>query len=129
MKKKKKKTKKNEITVSIVSGLLTIVYGVIFSLVTHFKAETSHLVIKLAVWMSGIILCIILVIGIFRLFKIKINTSSYKFIFILTSLISAALAVIVSGTFELEYFVTLIAIVGLYELFKKILKKNIKQGE
>ncbi|HAX02665.1 MAG: hypothetical protein A2Y45_01500 [Tenericutes bacterium GWC2_34_14] len=124
-----KKTKKNEIVVSIVSGLLTIVYGVIFSLITHFNSETSHLVIKLAVWIVGIYFCIILVIGILRIFKIKFNALNYKFIFILTSLISATLAVIIAGTFELEYFVTLIAIVGLYELFKKIIKINNKHGE
>ena len=110
-----KRNKKYEIIYSIIAGILTIPYGVAFSLITHFQAESSHLLFKLLVWLLGIAICISFVYGFLKLFKFK-HKLNLKLVFILTSVISA--------TFELDYFITLAAIVGLYELFHKILEKK-----
>lgn len=118
-----KRNKKYEIIYSIIAAILTIPYGVAFSLITHFQAESSHLLFKLLVWLLGIAFCISFVYGLLKLFKFK-HKLNLKLVFILTSVISATLAVAIAGTFELDYFITLAAIVGLYELFHKILEKK-----
>jgi len=124
-----KSNKKVEVIFSIIAGVLTIPYGVIFSLITHFQAESSHLLLKLLVWLVGIVICIGLIYGILYLFRYK-HKLNLKLIFILTSVISASLAVAIAGTFELDYFITLAALVGLYELFHKILEnKNDNSGK
>lgn len=118
------RNKKYEVVFSLIAGVLTIPYGVTFSLLTHFQAESSHLILKLLVWIVGIIISIGLVYGFLKIFKFK-HKLNLKLVFILSSLISATLAVAIAGTFELDYFITLTAIVALYELFQKILEKKI----
>jgi len=115
-----KNKRNNKIVLSIFAGILTIPYGMVFSLLTGFIATESHLLVKLLVWLLGIIICVVVVNLVFRLFKIKIVFFD-RFVLYLSTLVSASLVIVISGSFEYEYFVTLLALIGICELYKKVI--------
>lgn len=126
------------IVVSAIAALLTIVFGIVISLLTGYVADEYHLLIKLSVWIGNVFVCYSLVY-LFAYIVIKVKhrknfqKGKYKFfgwvVLLLTCGFSAVLVTLLSGSFDYSYVTTfsgIAALIGIiFGIIKLIDKKRI----
>lgn len=120
------------ILIAVFAALLTIVIGIVFSLLTGYKAKDQHLAIKLSVWILNTFISYSIVYLIASIFR-KLKTIKRKFFdwvtLILTYGFSVVIVIALSGSFEYEYVVTFIAIAGIIGIIGGILKRTTKKED
>ena len=112
----------NYCAIPLCSAVLTIIIGTLFSLLTGFKANEFHLIVKLFVWLVNISISYFLIALCFIKCK-KVRLLNKKSI-MLTIIFSAILVAIIANDLECLYLTTLTILFGLWEMIEYFIKKN-----